>query len=425
MPKLSAHFQSRKPSAIRMAQISFMERKDDVKAINCAIGNVSLPMHPAMQKRMFNLEHKDSPFKEGVVKYSATVGFEETNKAVLNVIASSGFKVEGLYTQITDGGSAAMELVILGVCDDRPLMLIDAAYTNYNAMADRLGKKTVSVSRILRDDGKFTLPDIEEIENVIKKEKPSALVVIPYDNPTGHFYEHKIMERLAELCVKYDLWMISDEAYRELFYLDEDVVSVWGLGELSGIKGRRISIETASKVWNACGLRIGALVSDSKEFIDKSVAENTANLCPNVIGQYIFGALAHESHGDLKKWYAKQRSYYQEMMVKFAVEMKKLLPDVIVSSPDAAIYSVIDVRNIMPEFDAMDFVMWCASHGKVDIDNENYTLLLSPMSGFYADKEKGRTQMRVAYVESPENMEKVPMLFKRLLEEYAKSMHKD
>jgi len=433
MSELSNHFKSIRPSAIRLAQIEFMKRTDKVKAINTAIGNVSLPMHPAMQKRMFNL--KDSPFKNGVVKYSSTVGTEEANNAFLNVIASSGFNSEKLFSQITEGGSQAMELVIVGVCgpagtEDQPILLIDAAYTNYLSLARRVGRKTASIRRHLQKNGKFTLPDIEEIEQTIKKHKPRAMIVIPYDNPTGHFYDHKTMVLLAKLCVKYKLWMISDEAYRELHYVDHDSVSVWGLTdkEIPGIEGRRVSIETSSKVWNACGLRIGAIVTDNKQFHEQSVAENTANLCPNVIGQYIFGALAHEKHEDLKKWYHKQRIYYKEMMDKVNNDFKKILPDVIISSPDASIYSVVDVRDLAKkDFNALDFVMYCAKEGKVTINNQEFTLLVSPMEEFYSiEKGKdnpGKTQMRIAYVQSPEDMKLVPKLFAELLKQYEGGKH--
>ncbi len=141
--QVSNHFAKRAPSAIRTAQIEFIKRTDDTKAINTAIGNVSLPMYPSMQERMFNLQAENSPFKDGVNKYTATVGMQETNDAFLNIIASSGFKTDGLYSQITDGGSQAMELVILGTAGkagtkDRPILLIDAAYTNYVSLADRL-----------------------------------------------------------------------------------------------------------------------------------------------------------------------------------------------------------------------------------------------------------------------------------------------
>ncbi|MEI6672507.1 MAG: aminotransferase class I/II-fold pyridoxal phosphate-dependent enzyme [bacterium] len=229
----------------------------------------------------------------------------------------------------------------------------------------------MSVKRHLQKDGSFSLPDIKEIEKTITEYKPGALVVIPYDNPTGHFYDQESMIALAQLCVKYDLWMISDEAYRELFYVNKPATSIRGITdkEVPGIQGRRISIETASKVRNACGLRVGALVTDNKEFHEKSIAEYTANLCTNVIGQYIFGALAHESKEDLQSRYTQQRNYYKGMLESVTNDFKMLVPGIIISSPDASLYSVIDVREIAkPNFDANDFVYYCASKGKVAIE---------------------------------------------------------
>ena len=430
IPEMSAHFKARRPSDIRLAQIEFVKRTDDVIAINTAIGNVSLPMHPAMIQRMINLNAETSPFKDGVVKYTTTVGLVETNQAFLNIIASSGFKTDGLYSQITDGGSQAMELVIIGTCGpagstEKPILLIDAAYTNYMAMAERVGRPIVSFTRYLDEQGKFALPDLAEVDKLIRADKPGAIVVIPYDNPTGHFINHKTLVDLAKLCVKNNLWMISDEAYRELYYVKDSPVSIWGLteSEVPGISGRRISIETASKVWNACGLRIGALITDNEEFHEKAVAENTAALCSNAIGQYIFGSLAHVPHADLQKWYSKQRTYYYAMLSALTDDLKQRLPGVIVSSPDASIYSVVDVRNIAkPGFDALDFVMWCATKGKVNLDGAQATLLVAPMAGFYnvkkGEKNPGKTQMRIAYVETPENMKKVPMLFAELFRKY-------
>jgi aspartate aminotransferase len=428
--KLSPHFATRQPSVIRLAQIEFMGRDDHTEAVNVAIGNVSLPMHPAMQDRLKNLGAGESPFADGVVKYSATVGMPETNEAFLNIIASSGFNTDGLYCQTTDGGSQGMELVLVGCCgpagsNEKPLMLIDAAYTNYNAFAERLGRRTVSVTRTLGVDGKFSLPSIEEIEQTVSKHNPGALVVIPYDNPTGQLYDRESLVALAKLCVKHGMWLISDEAYRELYYSGKDAVSVWDLTEtdVPGITGQRISIETASKVWNACGLRIGGLVTDNKEFHTRCVAENTAGLCSNTIGQYIFGSLAHESHADLQKWYNRQREYYSGMMASFTTEMKELLPGIIVSSPDASIYSVVDVRDIAGEdFDALEFVLFCARRGGLNINGVEMTLLTAPMAGFYAvgkgEPNPGTSQMRIAYVESPEKMSLVPRLLAGLLKEY-------
>ena len=433
LPHLSDHYRQRQPSAIRIASMKFAERKDGTEAINVAIGNVSLPMHPALQKRLRNLGAPGGPFEDGVVKYTATVGEAETNQAFLHVIASSGCSTEGLYCQVCDGGSQAMELVILGVCGaagshDRPLLLIDAAYTNYLSFADRVGRATVSIQRQLQSNGKFTLPATHEIEATIQQHRPGALVVIPYDNPTGHLYDRQSLIELAQLCVKYNLWIISDEAYRELFYSGGPTLSIWSLTEeeVPGIQGRRISIETASKVWNACGLRIGALVTDNAEFHHQAVAENTAGLCSSALGQNVFGALAHESHQQLRQWYEQQRNYYAAMLQHFSETTRNLLPGVIVSSPDAAIYSAIDVRDIAkPGFDSLQFVLWCAQHGSVEVGGKPMTLLTAPMGGFYSVPEgspnPGKTQLRVAYVETPERMRQVPELFAALFRAYEES----
>ncbi len=429
-PILSDHFQKRLPSDIRSAQIEFQNRVDKIDAINVAIGNVSLPMHPLMQERVKMLSNKDNPFDNGVVRYTPTAGMEETNKAFLNVIAASGFETSKLHSMITDGGSAAMELIVLGCCgaagsNEKPLMVIEPVYTNYLSMAKRTGRRTIKITRTLQENGKFSLPNFKVIEKMMELHKPGALIVIPYDNPAGHYYDPETMKRLAELCVKYNLWMVSDEAYRELYYTEDEVSSIWGLTdvEVPGIEGRRISIETTSKVWNACGLRIGALVTDNYDFHQKAVFEATANLCPPALAQYVFGGLAHESHENLQKWFSSQREYYKEIGKNLYTGFHELLPGVIISSPDASIYSVIDVRNIAkPGFDTTDFVMYCTKKGKIQLDDKDFTLLVAPMKGFYSpDKGKenpGKTQMRIAYVETPERMKIVPELFARLFLEY-------
>lgn len=434
-PVLSAHFESRKPSDVRLAQMKYDERKVKPQAvINVGIGNVSLPTNPAMQKRMFNLDAPESPFNKGVIRYTGTAGTPEAQAAFRKILEAEGFDTSKLHIQVTDGGSTGMELLILGVCGpagsgEKPLMMIDPAYTNYISFAERTGRSTVTVKRHMGEDGKFNLPQLSEIEEMIVKYNPGALLVIPYDNPTGQLYNYEMMEGLASLCVKHNMWMISDEAYRELYYIEgQKLVSIWGVtdAEVPGIEGRRISIETTSKVWNACGLRIGAVVTDSPEFNNRSIAEYTANLCANAIGQYIFGAIAHESNESILAWCKQQRDYYKDIIVNVYNGLKALEPKLIVSSPDASIYSVIDVRNVVkPGFDSIDFVLYCAGEGSVDLDGVETTLLVAPMKGFYDEKDPaknpGTTQFRISFVESPENMAKVPELFVKLLRKFEES----
>ena len=427
-PQLSPHFENRKPSVIRQAQILFNQRadRDTVRCINLAIGNVSLPMHPALQQRMRSLGEGNSPFAGGVVMYSATVGLPETRRAMLHVIGASGLSTAGLEALVTDGGSASMEMMALGVAgpkSERPLVLVDPIYTNYADMCRRGAIPFVAVPRELRADGYFTRPDLGALDQLCQKEKPCALVVCPSDNPTGQYLNRADMTEIGRLCVRHNMWLVSDEAYRQLHYTGEPVSSVWALDETTvpGITGRRISIESASKVWNACGLRVGGLVTDSPEFHAKAVAEYSANLCTNVIGQWIYAALGDETHEALAAWYAQQRQYYVEMIRGLRDNLLRAVPGIIVSQPLAALYSVVDLVNVVkPSFDVTAFVGYCAEQGRVDIDGQTYTLLVAPMSGFYTATRTTacRTQLRMAYVERPKETALVPGLFKTLLERY-------
>tara|TARA_Y100001934_G_scaffold23213_1_gene25947 strand:- start:482 stop:1771 length:1290 start_codon:yes stop_codon:yes gene_type:complete len=422
--KLSQHYKNRSPSAIRNAQMEYSNRidKDSVEVINLAIGNISLPMYPAMIKRMREIGRKR--FADGVVGYTPTVGNEETRKAFLNILQAEGINTSNIYPSITDGGSSAMELMMLGVCgpaSKNPIMLLDPVYTNYLEFAKRLAIKVITTSRNINDDGSFASINIKNIEFNIKKHKPNGLVVIPYDNPTGQFLTQNTLNELAKICVKSGIWLISDEAYRPLHYKPHKQSSIWLIDEntIPGITGRRISIESSSKIWNACGLRIGALLTDNNEFHQKAVSEYTANLCANAIGQEIFGALATEPHEKIQNWYKNQRYYYQSILLKLKKDLKKELPGLIISEPEAALYCIVDFKKIADsKFDSLKFVEYCAKRGKIKIKDKFYTLLLATMDGFYSDSKLGNTQLRIAIVETPEKMLLAPKVLSKLFFDY-------
>ena len=171
-PNLSEHYRKRKPSAIRQAQITFSNRedKDQVKVINLAIGNVSLPMHPAMQTRLNSLGDPGSPFKSGIVKYTPSVGTNECQDTFLNIIRSEGVETDYLNCVVTDGGSQAMELMMLGVCGPNsanPILLLEPAYTNYIEFGKRLSIPIVTAKRTIDDSGQFNELDLEKISKII------------------------------------------------------------------------------------------------------------------------------------------------------------------------------------------------------------------------------------------------------------------
>ena len=426
-PKISNHYLKRGPSSIRKAQIEFSNRTDseNVEVVNLAIGNISLPMHPAMRERLFNLNTQESPFTNGIVNYTETTGIPECQQAFKHIIESQSNKINNLNCLITDGGSQAMELMLLGVCgpnEASKILIFDPSYTNYISIAERIGSKIITYTRLLNDSGSFDSIDIDSLSNMIMQEDINGILIIPADNPTGKIMKQEDIFKIAELSVQNDIWLISDEAYRELCY-DTNSSSIWKIKEeeLPSISGRRISIETASKVWNACGIRIGALATDSLDFYEKSTFEYTANLSANHIGQYIFGAISNLSSNELLSWYNKQREYYSKTINYLVDDLKNKLPGIIISKNESAIYLVVDFKNIVPNnFSMSDFISYCAGEGTVAINNTSYTLFMAPMEGFYKNKINGKTQARIAVVEPVEKIKLSASILSMLLNIYLK-----
>ena len=430
-PSISDHYARREPSSIRKAQILFQSRHDfsNVEVINLAIGNINLPMHPAMISRLKGIGEPDSPFANGIVQYTASEGTAECKTAILNSInAELSLNIsENINCVITDGGSQAMELMLLGVSGTsggEPIMVIDPIYTNYVEFAKRLSIPMVSFERNSNVDGSFGDLDTTKIRKKISEGNPNGILIIPADNPTGLKMSQNLVNEIAKICVEKDIWLISDEAYRNIYFSDCGPSSIWQISntDVPGIQGRRISIESVSKVWNACGLRIGALVTDNKIMYQKVRSEYTANLCANAIGQYVFGAVAQMSSNEITDWYHSQRVYYSKTIDRLVKGLKDELPGIILSSPTAAIYIVLDFKNITPStFNASKFIEYCSLNGKVRLNSKYYTLLLSPMEGFYSHKLKGEKQVRIALVEPGSKMRMVPKILSRLLENYLKT----
>lgn len=430
-PSISDHYDKREPSSIRKAQILFQSRPDfsSVKVINLAIGNINLPMHPSMLSRLKGIGEPDSPFAKGVVQYTASEGTAECKTAILNSInAELSINIsEDINCVITDGGSQAMELMLLGVAGTsggEPIMVIDPLYTNYVEFAKRLSIPMVSLNRNSNADGSFGDLDTVKVRKKISEDNPNGILIIPADNPTGLQMSQNKINEIAKICVEKDIWLVSDEAYRNIYFSGSGPSSIWQISnaDVPGIQGRRISIESVSKVWNACGLRIGALVTDNKNMYQKVRSEYTANLCANAIGQYVFGAIAQMSYNEIIDWYSSQRAYYSKTIIRLINELKEALPGIILSTPGAAIYIVLDFKNITPsDFNASKFIDYCSLNGKVKINSRYYTLLLSPMRGFYNQKSKGKKQARIALVEQESKMRMVPKILSRLLENYLNS----
>lgn len=425
-PSLSSHLASRSPSAVRRAQERFSRRpdRDQVRVLNLAIGNVSRPMHPAMIARMRALGSPAGGFPTGVVPYSMTAGLDEARAAFLHVLGAFGIDTSGLSAVVTDGGSAAMELMLVALCGpkgDRPLLAVDPVYSNYIDLAKRIGTHVVSIDRPFLDDGRFGPPDLDALRRRIDETNPVGVLICPADNPTGALLRRSDLVALGRLAVERDLWLVSDEAYRGLQFGDDPAVSIFHLTEeeVPGITGRRITIESASKGFCACGLRIGALITDRPDLQEKVVYEYTSNLCANVIGQHIFAGLGQVPAGELMDWFRQENAEYAPLMRDVVADIRARIPEARVAPPESALYTVIDLSAAAPDFRAEDFIAWCAGEGKVSIDGEPRTLLLAPLAGFFAgDPEPARGLMRLAFVASEEEMRVAPRLLAELLAAY-------
>ncbi|MBI5332662.1 MAG: aminotransferase class I/II-fold pyridoxal phosphate-dependent enzyme [Candidatus Aenigmarchaeota archaeon] len=435
MPLLSDYTKTLEPSAIRLAGKVFSERfdKDSIRAYNVAIGNVSLPSFEVMGTELIPIfDEEGNVIKERrVVKYTDTSGTEEAKDAFRHIIGLNGVDVKDKYAIITSTGSSSgmmyTELLTGGMVNeiDRSIMGFAPLYANYMQFADMFKIKIAAINRILEQNGKFTMPSEQEIERFIKEHNPNALILIPNDNPTGSHITQEQINQIAMTAVKYDIWLIEDAAYRGMCYTGHSVSSIWNISEnqIPGITGRRISLESFSKYLNYCGGRAGAMFTDSKEFYDAFYAAQTALLCASTEMQEEIAKLQNVSKSSFDAWLANLNNYYKRMMESFVTDIRKELSGVIISNPDAALYSVVDVRKIAkPGFNAKDFVLYCAGKGAI-VYNENdiKTALVAPMAGFYSNEEGktlGKTQMRIAYVLWPEEMIKVPRLFADLFKEF-------
>ncbi len=407
---LSDYYQSLKPSPLRGARQIASKRKDKVKIIDSSIGSVGLPTNSEIQKRMRTLM---GGFKDKALPYTSTEGTDEAKQAFVNIYRSLGVDIKDKLIHITASGSLGMQYVMLGLCEkNKPLAGFSPMYANYLSYGKRFNLPVVSLKRVLNDNGVFTIPGKKEIESFIKRTRPAALLVIPADNPTGAYFDQKKIDFLAKLCVKYKMWLVSDEAYFGLYYQGKkDVSSIWRVTnkQVLGIEGRRIGIHSASKNMNACGLRIGAVITDNEEFHQKAVNCASADLCAGIVDQYLFGALANASQVKIRKFLADLRLHYFEMLSRFRDKLISLNPRLIVSMPEASIYSVVDFKNATPkDFKALDFINWVAEKGKVMINGKPYIMIGAPMSGFYQvgknEKNPGDTQMRIAFVRSKKEM---------------------
>ena len=319
-------------------------------------------------------------FKPKVLEYSHSAGFESYRNKLAAYYQSVGIPVNSDNLLVTTGGSEALIFGLMTTCNPGDEVIIpEPFYANYNGFAVMAGLTVVPVTAKIEDG--FALPPIEEIEKKITS-KTKAIVICNPGNPTGYLYSKEELEKLAEVIKKHDLFLFSDEVYREFCY---DGAVPFSTMNLVGIDNNVIMIDSVSKRYSMCGARIGTLVTRNKEVMAAALKFGQARLSPPTVDQFAAEAALETP-----------QSYFDAVVAEY-VQRRNILVNglnaiegVFCPLPQGAFYAVAK----LPVDDADVFCQWLLE----DFSFEGQTVMMAPASGFYATKGLGKQEVRLAYV---------------------------
>jgi aspartate aminotransferase len=374
MPKISQRGLKMPQSPIRKL-VPFAEdaKRRGTKVYYLNIGQPDIPTAPLMLEAVKKYDTK-------VIEYSHSAGNESYRRKLAEYYKKQNINVDYTDIMITTGGSEAINFAFMSTMDvDDELIIPEPFYANYNSFASANGVQVIPVTSSIQNG--FSLPSIEEFEKVITARTRGIMLSNP-NNPTGCIYTKDDLHELKSIIKKYDLYLFADEVYREFCYTSEKFYSVM---ELEGIEENTILIDSVSKRYSACGVRIGALVTRNKEVINIAMRYAMARLSPPSFGQ-----VAAEAAIDTPPEYF-QTSYEEYLKRRnYLVERLNKMKGVFCPLPKGAFYTIAH----LPVDDAEKFAIWLLN----DFEYKGQTVLLAPASGFYATPELGKTEVRIAYV---------------------------
>ena len=326
-------------------------------------------------------------FADKVVEYSHSAGFESYRIGLAKYYQNLGIDIAHEDLMVTTGGSEAL-LFALNSCLDSgdEIIIPEPFYANYNGFSISSGVTVKPITTSINDG--FTLPAIEEFEKLITPNTKAILICNP-GNPTGYLYSKEELERLRDLVVKHDLFLISDEVYREFVYDGNDHHSVLSI---EGLDQNTIVIDSTSKRYSMCGIRVGCIVSKNKTVISTALKFAQARLSPPTFGQ-IAGEAALET----------PQSYFEKVSAEYVsrrdvlIEGLNAIEGVICPKPKGAFYAIAQ----LPVDDADKFAQWLLE----DFDLDGETIMVAPASGFYSTPNIGINQVRIAYVLNKESLQ--------------------
>ena len=335
-----------------------------------------------------------------IVGYSNSAGMPEYRRKLSKYYQTVGIDLRPDEMLVTCGGSEAVLFAFMSCLDPLDEIIVpEPFYANYEAFATAAGACVVPITSTIENG--FTLPTIEEFEKVITH-KTKAIMICNPNNPTGYLYSEKEMLQLRELIIKYDLFLICDEVYREFCY---DGAQYFSSMYLKGVEENVIMVDSVSKRYSECGLRIGLLATHNKEVIASAMKLAQARLCPPTFGQIAAMAsldVPSEYLEAVNKEYCKRRNFLLDGLNK--------IPGVYSPMPRGAFYTVAR----LPIDDSDRFCQWLLA----DFSYNNQTVMLAPAAGFYSNRTLGRDEVRIAYVLNCEDLAIALDLLARALRQY-------
>ena len=394
MPKISQRGKEMPSSPIRkLTPLANEAKARGVKVYHLNIGQPDLPTPQKALDALKNVDRK-------VLEYSPSQGFLSLREKLQAYYRRFRIELSVNDIIVTSGGSEAVLFAFLACLNPGDEIIVpEPAYANYMAFAVSAGAVIKTVTSTI--DTGFALPPVEKFEELIT-ERTKAILICNPNNPTGYLYTRAEMNQIRDLVMKYDLYLFSDEVYREFIYTGSPYISALNL---EGIENNVVLVDSVSKRYSECGIRIGALVTRNADVRRAVMKFCQARLSPPLLGQIV----AEESIEGTEDYAADVYEEYVERR-KCLVDGLNRIEGVYSPIPMGAFYTVAS----LPVDDADKFCEWCLS----DFSYEGETVMMAPASGFYSTPGMGRNEVRIAYVLKKDDLQRALFILEKALEAY-------
>ena len=394
MPKVSERGTLMPASPIRrLAPLANDAKARGIKVYHLNIGQPDVPTPPEGLEALKNIDRK-------VLEYSPSAGLMSLREKLREYYHRFSIDVDVDDIIVTTGGSEAVLFAFMACLDPGDEIIVpEPAYANYMAFAISAGAKIVTVPSNI-DQG-FALPAVEKFEELITPRTKGILICNP-NNPTGYLYTMKEMLQIRDLVKKYDLFLFSDEVYREFCYTGAPYISAF---HLPGIEEQVVLVDSVSKRYNECGIRVGALITKHPELKTNVMKFCQARLSPPLLGQIV----AEASIDTTPDYMLATYNEYVERR-KFLIDEINKIPGCYTPIPMGAFYTVVK----LPVDNADDFCQWCLS----DFDLNGETIFMAPASGFYTTPGMGHDEVRMAYVLNKADLARAMKILSEALKAY-------